>query len=195
MAAVRTIRIPFRGSGLVIPVVFDNAEGSSASVSRTPELLISATKLTESKNLPSEYSKFIELYGYYSEKSRYVSGNLAGSLVSSASVKANELVIIIPNGVHGPLLEERIYNGKLITQITIERIGWIEGEIKKMREMEFHDVRLISYQQNISFLTISCQFSIESLKINKFSQENGTPQGSKVGGFDFRKGKMAKPDN
>lgn len=184
----KTVILPGR-SKFRVPTIFDRENSSSSAVvSRSPEWMISFGALT--KGNVEKFDDYIELYGWHSESSRYVSGNVSGSLFTSGSVKNSDLVVIIPPGEHGPKLELQMYNGKIVPKVSILRLGWSEGNIEKLQEVTFDTVRLIGYQQNIQYLVIFAQISGKKNDITVHKQVDGKASGHMISSVDIDANKL-----
>ena len=177
-----------------MPTVFDRENASSsATVARTPEWMISFGE--KGKELTSsgvdKFDGYVELYGWHSESSRYVSGDVSGALFTSAAVKNSDLIVVLPHGEHEPKLELWMYQGKNIKEVNIVRLGWTEGEIKVFQQIKFKVVRLIEYQQNVQYCVFYAQVQSKNNDITVFKQQDGTASGHKISDINFRENTLS----
>lgn len=181
----RLVVIPGR-TRLKVPTIFDRKQGdTSAVISRSPEWMVSLFPLTKGNITVAGSKNFIELYGWTSEASRYVSGDLSGTLLTSGSVKSSNLVLIIPPGPHGPKIEAQMYKGTLLAKIIILRLGWTQGINEKFQELQFEKARLVGFQQNMQYLVISAQVAKKANDITVFSQDTGKSSGHKLSSVNY----------
>ncbi|MDR1908257.1 MAG: hypothetical protein LBQ43_05380 [Holosporales bacterium] len=163
-------------------------EHSSAIVSRSPEWMISIDALC--KGTVEAFDTYIDLFGWFSESSRYVNGDLAGSLFSSGSVKSSDLIFVIPNGEHGPKIEQQLYSGKLVKELIVVRLGWTEEKNEMLQKITFGGVRFLRYQQNIQYLVVYAQISTKENDIQIFQQKDGTAAGHKISSVEYDSNKL-----
>lgn len=124
-------------------------------------------------------SGFTELFGWFSEMTRFVSGHVAGKLLISGSIKNSPLVLMIPAGTAAATLEEALFTGQLITCITLIRLGYVGGLLQVLQVVIFHHCRLTNFQQQLDRLIIHCTVLEKTNHICVFDQQ-GTPTGAGV---------------
>jgi hypothetical protein len=209
------VRIPGRrGEKLATVNVHPNGPGMQK---RTPEWMVSFSSLSEGMlaGTPAMYlglgsrllafffdkigayssvnklSSFTELFGWNAELSRYVDGNLAGALITSASVKHSPIVLMIPSGSFAATAEEAMYKGTLIKCITIIRLGYVKGDLNILQTMVFKECRIIRFQQQLDRLILHCSILKKLTMISVFDQD-GSFAGLGVGEVDILKNE--RPD-
>jgi hypothetical protein len=187
MSQLVTIAGRFR---LRIPTTLDQELTSDSSVvSRSPEWMISIDKVC--KSTVDSFEEYINLFGWISESSRFISGDLAGSLFTSGGIRNSNLVFMIPNGEHGPKIEQQLYEGKLVKNLTIVRLGWTEGVKQVLQKITFSNVRFVGFQQNIQYLVVFAQITSKENDIQVFKQEDGKAAGHKISSVDYSKNKLS----
>jgi hypothetical protein len=174
---------------LKIPTIFPtDEEPSSAVVSRSPEWMISIDKLCNST--VEGYLEYIDLFGWFSESTHFISGDLAGSMFSSGSIKNSGLIFIIPNGEHGPKIEQQLYSGKLVESLIIVRLGWTEKKNEILQKVTFGGVRFIRFQQNVQYLVVHAQITSKENDIQIFKQKDGSASGHKISSVEYDSNKL-----
>lgn len=171
-----------------IPTTLHPGDDGCTTASYTPEWMVSIDNIC--KSTIENYIEYITLHGWHCGSSHYVNGNLAGAFYPDIGNHSSTLVIIIPNGQHGPKIEQLLYSGKVIKQVTIVRLGWTEGRNEKLQQITFGDVRIIGYQQNVQYLVIYSQITSKENDIQIFKQQDGVAAGHKVSSIDYRTNKL-----
>jgi hypothetical protein len=171
-----------------IPTTLHKNDVLWATTSRSPEWMVSMDNLC--KSTVESYLEYTILLGWFCESSRYINGDLAGNLFTSGAIKSSDLVIVIPNGEHGPKIEQRLYSGKVIQKLVIVRLGWTEGKNEKLQQITFGEVRIIGYQQNVQYLVIYSQITSKENDIQIFKQKDGATSGHKVSSVDYSTNKL-----
>lgn len=180
----KLVVIPGR-TRLKIPTVFDRQYvDQSAIVTRSPEWRVSFDKIANG-NIKTSSGQYIELYGWTTESSRYISGDLNGKLFVSGSLKNTDLVMIIPHGPHGPVLEERMYHGTLIKELTISRFAWKEGASSAILSFLFKDVRIVRFQHNPKYYIVWAQVRSKTTHVWVYQQDTGKAKGNKMSFVDY----------
>ncbi|MDR1208313.1 MAG: hypothetical protein LBJ89_03100 [Holosporales bacterium] len=184
----RLITTPGRAK-LRIPTVLTSEEDtSSAIVSRSPEWMISIDALC--KGTVEGFAEYIHLFGWFSESSHYIDGDVAGSMFSSGSIRNSGLVFIIPNGEHVPKIEQQLYRGKLVDKLIIVRLGWTEDKNEILQQVTFGGVRFIRYQQNVQYLVVHAQITSKENDIQIFKQKDGSASGHKISSVEYDSNKL-----
>lgn len=176
---------------LKIPTVFDKIDqNQTAVVTRSPEWRISFDTIAAGNIKVSSGDKYIELYGWTTETSRYVSGDLNGKLFISGSSSNSDLVVIIPFGPHGPKLEGYMYNGTLIEETKIARFASMQGTGTAILLYTFEDCRIVRFIHCVRYYMLFLQVQSKKVHHWKYDQEKGTNKGNKMTSVHFGTGKV-----
>jgi hypothetical protein len=119
----------------------------------------------------NKLSSFTELFGWNAELHRYVDGNLAGALITSASIQHSPLVIMIPSGSFAATAEEAMYKGTLIECVTIIRLGYIHGILNILQTTVFKECRIIRFQQQLDRLILHFSILKKLTMVSVFNQD------------------------
>jgi hypothetical protein len=149
------------------------------------EWLISLDNLC--KGQTPDFEDFAPLLGWRAQSYMFVSEDLGGNATHGA-LSNNNVIMILPNGEHGPKIEQQLYGGKLVTKIVIVKIGWIGSELQTFQKITFSKARIIELCQNIRYLTITARILGKESDFQDFSYD-GKPKGHKVNSIDFSVGK------
>lgn len=136
---------------------------------------------------------FTELFGWNAEAFRFVSGAMAGSLMTSGSVMHSPLTLMIPSGTFAADAEEAMSRGILIRSVIIIRLGHIQGKLSIMQTVVFKDCRFIRFQQQLDRLILHCTILEKQTMLTVFNQD-GSIAGFAVGGFNIKTGKSGEFD-
>lgn len=201
MPTVR-VRIPGRRGG-VIPAIHDQRKSEVGSVwSHSPEWVVSirgkpGTALTKGNFPVDTEDNFIALYGWTSESSRWVSGDVSGTLLTSGSVQHSDLLLLIPPGPHGPIIESWLYQGKIVESLIIKRLGWSmndnDSEPRVLQTIKFLKVRLLGFQMTVRYYIVRCQVTEKQNDITVLNQVDGLPAGHNATSINYSTSKMADP--
>jgi hypothetical protein len=144
--------------------------------------MILLDKLCKSK--VNGFNDYVELMGWFSESSRFLCGDLSGTLVSG-SIKNSDLVLITPNGEHGPKIEQQLYIGKFIKEAIIVRLGWIQEKLQTMQKITFKNLRIVELHQNIYYIITFLQIWDKENDIQVFDAEDGKAKGHAISTVNF----------
>lgn len=151
----------------------------------TPEWMVSIDELFESDI--KDFETFVELYGWHAEASRETNGNVSGDLVSSASVKQSDVIIIVPMGVYMPLLDDVMQTGKVLGVVTIVRIGSINTTKKEIQRIEFRNCQVTRIEQRLEDAVVTFRPVMRTNIVYRYNNE-GLSEGQTVSEFDYSKG-------
>ncbi|MDR3285729.1 MAG: hypothetical protein LBS83_03535 [Holosporales bacterium] len=157
-------------------------ESFPTTISNAIEWIVSLDDLCKSDI--EEYAKYTELLSWFFEASRFSSCNLPGKPTYGA-IKNSDLILFLPNGEHGPKIEQQLYSGKYITKAVIIRLRWVGGKKQVIQKITFNNLRIIEFQQNIQYITAFFQIKDKESDIETFSLEDGTSLGHKVSNLKF----------
>jgi len=149
---------------------------------KSPEWMVSLDALVTSQ--VADYTNFCELFGWYGESSRLTTGGISGQLFTSAALKHTDIVLFLPNGGHGPILENNMNIGTPLATVTIVRLGNV-GTLKvKLQTIVFTHCRIQSCQQQLDRLYLT--FSPTTKTNTVFVYDNsGQNQGQMVSTADY----------
>jgi hypothetical protein len=174
---------------LKIPTVLASEEDtSSAIVSRSPEWMISIDALC--KGTVEGFLEYTYLFGWFSESNHYIDGDVTGAMFSSGSIRNSGLIFIIPNGEHGPKIEQQLYSGKLVEKLIIVRLGWTEDANEILQQITFGGVRFVRYQQNVQYIVVHAQITTKENDIQVFKQKDGSAEGHKISSAEYDSNKL-----
>ncbi|MDR2464542.1 MAG: hypothetical protein LBD36_02980 [Holosporales bacterium] len=171
-----------------LPTIQNFSDTQWATTSRSPESMVKIDDLC--KSTVEDYCEYTILFGWFCESSRYINGDLAGDFFTSGAVKSSDLVIVLPNGEHGPKIEQRLYSGKVLEEVIVVRLGWTEGKNEKLQQITFGGVRVVGYQQNVLYIVIYLQITRKENDIQMFKQKDGSADGHKVSSVDYAMNKL-----
>ncbi|MDR0633124.1 MAG: hypothetical protein LBF84_03220 [Holosporales bacterium] len=183
------INLRIGGISFKVPISRSGNGLLSATVSRTPEWVIMFDGGLTASTL-EEYPDFVVLLGFFSEQSRYVSGNVNGSIFTSGSVQGGEYIFILQNGEHGPKLEQQMYSGKNVPCVRLIRLGWSEGALSVLQTITLTVVRITRFMQNIQYIVIVVQAGARTNDISDFNQADGACAGHKISTVNYSENKL-----
>ncbi|MDR0625027.1 MAG: hypothetical protein LBF72_01060 [Holosporales bacterium] len=149
------------------------------------EWLVSVGKLCCSEI--QGFEDFIPLLEWQSHASLSASDDLAGS-AAIGPLSSSGVTFVVPNGEHGPKIEQQLYSGKFVEQMIVARVAWNGEETVPLQKTTFSKVRIIELCQNIRYLTITAKIAGKESDFQDFDHE-GKAKGHKVNSFDFSVGK------
>ncbi|MDR0631471.1 MAG: hypothetical protein LBF66_02800 [Holosporales bacterium] len=124
-----------------------------ATGSKTPWWMISikGTKelLSSTVEGNSIYKNYAELYGFQIDVSREVASDVSNQLFTSAMIKHEDCIVLIPNGGYVAELENLMNSGKPVTKISIQGIGWYDNALKPFTSIVFDDSYIISVTHDL----------------------------------------------
>lgn len=129
-------------------------------------------------------SGFTELFGWFSEMSRYVEGDMSGCLLDMSGVHNSPLVLMIPSGTAAATLENAMYKGTVIRCIMVIRVGFIRGQLQLMQAILFQHCRITRFQQQLDRLIIHCTILSKTNLICVYNQK-GNMTGVGVSNFEL----------
>lgn len=128
-------------------------------------------------------SGFTEVFGWFSEMSRYVEGNMSGCLLDMSGVHNSPLVLMIPSGSAAATLENAMYQDTVIQCIMLIRVGFINGKLQVMQAILFQHCRIVRFQQQLDRLIIHCVILSKTNLICVYNQK-GKMTGVGVSNFE-----------
>lgn len=131
-------------------------------------------------------SSFTELFGWNAEAYRFVNGDMAGTLLTSASVQHSPLTLMIPAGSFAANAEEAMYKGYLIECITIIRLGYIRGILNILQTIVFKNCRITRFQQQLDRLILHCTI-LEKITMMTVFNQDGSIAGFGVGNVNIQR--------
>ncbi|GHS96489.1 hypothetical protein AGMMS50296_2680 [Alphaproteobacteria bacterium] len=171
-----------------VTTILDRYGTDNTTTVQTPEWMVSLDDLC--KSTIEGYKKYTNLYGYFSESSRYIAPDLSENLFMSSAIKAAELLLILPHGEHGPKIDWKVFDGTIIKKATIVRIGTTEGTVVPLQILTFETVRFTGIELNIRYIAVSAQFAKKTNDIQVFKQSDGKAEGHKISSVDFNKNNL-----
>lgn len=159
------------------------SEDRKKDTSATPEWMISMDKLLTSTS--KGYEDYTELFGWYSEQSRKTKGASTGELMSSSTVTHANVLVIIPNGIYSPQIEQMMQTGTCMASIKVVRLGNITNKKVLLQQVEYTNNQLVGIEQRADDLIVAFRPTKRSNKVIKYDQNTGDPTGNMVTEFDY----------
>lgn len=175
--------LKFGGDRISIPMV--DSKFHDDTLITTPEWMICMDDLLESTI--KGYEKYAPLFGWYAEHSRETRGNVTGDLVSNACVKQSDIIVIIPNRLYIPKIDNIMTSGKVIEKISIVRISNSEKLKVAVQTINFTLCQISIVQQRLQDAVITFRTTARENIITQYDQE-GNKTGQTVSSYDYRKG-------
>jgi hypothetical protein len=97
----------------------------------------------------SIYKNYAELYGFQIDVSREVSSDISNQLFTSAMIKHEDCIVLIPNGGYIAELENLMNSGKPITKVSIQGTGWYNNALKPFTTIVFDNCYIISITHDL----------------------------------------------
>ncbi|MCX7338434.1 MAG: hypothetical protein NTX76_04040 [Alphaproteobacteria bacterium] len=161
----------------------DGEDGVSEGV-QSPEWMVKMDDKLESS--VSDYEDHAILYGWYSESARHTTGDASNQLMTSATLKHSDLVLIIPNDGFAAALESMMNTGKAIKELTVVRLG-NTGSLKvKLQSIVFATCRIKKYQQQLDRLILTLSITTKENTIFVYD-DAGKSTGQMVSKVDYSK--------
>lgn len=155
------------------------------------ELLLSLFDKIKATSSVEKLSGFTELFGWFSEMARYVSGHVNGKLLISGSVQNSPLTLMIPAGTAAATLEEALFKGQVIRCITLIRLGYVGGILQVLQTILFQHCRFTGFQQQLDRLIVHCT-PLEKTNLICVFDQKGCFTGVGVSNVDISAGKHMK---
>jgi hypothetical protein len=155
-----------------------NRSGSKApwwmvSIKTSKELLSSSVEGN------SAYKNFAELYGFHVLAWREVSTDVSNQLFTSAMIRHEDCVILIPNGGYVAELENAMNSGTHITKIVIQGIGWFNNALKPFTTISFDNSFILAVVQDLDRAFIKFRVHCKSHTFFVYDQK-GTSSGQSI---------------
>lgn len=157
------------GSTLLTGMTLENMGVAALSLSTLADTIKAYSSV---KKLPI----FTEVFGLNSESSRYIRDDVDGALLTAARVQHSPLVLMIPAGAFAADAEDAMFRGKIITCITVVRLGFIRSNLQILQTGLFKDCRIIRFQQQLDRLILHC-FVLEKVTTMTVFKQDGSPVG------------------
>lgn len=152
----------------------------------TPEWMVSMDDLLMSTI--TGYETFSELFGWHAEHSRETRGNVSGDLVSNASVRQSDVIVIVKMGLYIPKLDNLMVSGKVLDMITIIRLGNYEDKKLPIQTIEFSACQISKIEQRLDKAVITFRPVKRTNTITQYDQVEGKKLGQTVSEYDYSKG-------
>jgi hypothetical protein len=156
----------------------DNHAGS-----RTPWWMISINDgkeiLCSTVDSSSPYKTYAELYGFHIDVSREVSSDIGNQLFTSAMIKHDDCIALIPNGGYIAELENIMNSGKPVKKITIQGIGWFSNALKPFTTIIFLDSYILAITHNLDRAFIRFRVKDKTHTFYVYDQK-GTSSGQSI---------------
>ena len=115
---------------------FNNPSGS-----KSPWWMISmqvdGKEILSSSVSTKPFDTFAELYGFQIEASRTTSPDIGNKLITSAMIRHEDCIVVIPYGGYVANIENKMYAGTRIGIINISCLGWIKGKLEVYQRITF----------------------------------------------------------
>jgi hypothetical protein len=167
---------------LTVPI-YREEKPQEATVSHTSGWMVDVNDVTAGN--VEAFPTYVELFGYFSKLSRFVSGNVSHALFTSGSVKLSEVIFVIQNGEHGPKIEHKMYSGTIIPFIKIVRLGWSQDALSILQEITYTEVRVVFFSHNIQYMVFGIQARTRTNDISEFQQIDGVCSGHKISKMNY----------
>lgn len=149
---------------------------------KSPEWMVKIDDLLSSS--VADYTDHAELYGWHGKSSRFTTGDIGNLLLTSASLRHSDVVIIIPNGAYAPVLENKMNMGNKLDEILLVRLGNSEAVKVKLQTISFATCRFQSFQQELDRLYLT--FNVTKKVNTVFAyDETGANTGQTVSTVDY----------
>lgn len=133
-----------------------------------------------------EFNDFCELFGYSAEYSRKTTGDISNPLLTSASLRHSELVVLIPNGGYSAVLETNMYTGTHVESMTIVRLGNVKNQKVKLQEIVYTLCRIQRIVPELDRIFVS--FVVTTRQSTVFVYDyTGQSTGQMVSAVDYSK--------
>lgn len=165
-------------SGIRIPCVkrSDGLEEDTTGV-RVPDWMIYIPGSDVKSTLAGFEKGYTELFGWYCESSRHVSGNSSNSLYTSSTLWHSDVFFTTQNGPHNHNINTWIAAGTITEFVIIIRLARVNGKIQRIQQISFKVVHWTGTHAyldwNIARFT-ACQ---RTNTVQGFHQD-GTPAGN-----------------
>jgi hypothetical protein len=108
------------------------------------------------------YEDCCELFGWYAESNRFTSADVSNELFTSATLKHSDIIVIIPNGGYGSVLQTCMNSGNIIESMSIVRLGNVGNMKVKLQEIAFDICRVQSFQQQLDRINLNIQVTTKT---------------------------------
>lgn len=162
-----------------IPIVKRTSEQEEDSTGvRLPDWIVSITgeSVITASNFP-DFDEYIELFGFYYELSRYVTGDSSNNLYTSGTLWHSDVFLVTQNGLHNVSINKAIADGTIFPEVDILRISKINGETKVIQQLTFETCHWCSSQSYLDWTIVAFTACTRTNKIQGFSQEGGLSKG------------------
>lgn len=167
-----TVALPGRGR-FRIPVVGTKKSNEQSGISKaTPEWVV------EIGNIPQ-----LELFGFSAGTTRDTLGHAGSVLYAGAATRLSDLVIVVENTEHSPVLEQMMNDGTLVETIVITRQGWINSSLQTIEERTYSSCYITQFRQILDYVVLFIRTLIREEKIMIYDQ-TGQANGQAVSSVD-----------
>src|SRR4051812_13339747 len=104
---------PSGSTNVSIPVTDTDVPGATENIGvKSPEWMVKIDDALTSS--VADYVDHAELFGWHGKSSRFTTGDIGNLLMTSATLRHSDVILIIPNGPYAPTLETKMNMGKKI---------------------------------------------------------------------------------
>ena len=154
------------------------AEKPTGVLASSPEWVVKLDHLTSSAT--AGFEDYIELIGFRAESGRFSSGS--SPALSAASLRHEELILIVHYGAHATKIETKMNSGLPIDIVEAVHLG---NEGRKLQTLKYEACHIQSMQQDITGnLILSIQISKRTNTVYSYKPD-GTSQGQDESFIDY----------
>lgn len=146
--------------------------------------LLSST-ITGSRDSTTVYNKFAELYGFHIESSRETVADLANQLFTSAMIKHEDCIVILPNGGYATDIENAMYTGKPMSEIKIICLGWFDGALNITQMIFFENSYIIALTHDLDRIVVKFRVQKKTYTYFDRNQDSTVVSGQAVCTLDL----------
>lgn len=143
------------------------------------------SSLEGKENDKIKYENFAELYGFFIDAYRATNTDITNQLFTSAMIRHDDCIVLIPNGIYVADIENAQLTGKPF-DIVIICIGWIQGELHMYQKIEFKNAYVLSVNQALDRAFIRFRVQTKTWTFIPYTQE-GEKKGQAICEVDFSK--------
>ena len=150
--------------------------------SLTPEWLIENDKIFSSE-IDKYEDKATQCYSVEIGGDRHIMHDSSGEL-RGENVVLHSCLVCLPLGEHIPLLQEKMYSGKVLETLTIRRITNIEDTTKDIEVMTFEECRVTACEQIKSLFAFSFSYKVITTTYIVYNPSDGSKVGQNGTTYD-----------
>lgn len=155
-----------------IPIVKRTSEQEEDSTGvRLPDWLVNIKgedDITSSKF--SGFEAFTELFGFYCESSRYVTGDSSNNLYTSGTLWHSDVFLVTQNAKHNASINKAIADGTIFPSVTIVRVSKVNGANQPIQELTFTNCHWCSSQAYLDWTITAFTACQRTNRVHGFSQ-------------------------